>query len=111
MSQIKITFSIDKAGIRNGCVALIQGDDYDFSHLMPKLDAHMGNAIEAVMSSVGRLDDIDIIVMVGGGAGCYRHVARKMFGNREVIVPDGSVFANAKGFFMAASEWKRKKGE
>ncbi len=90
-------------GIRNNYKARIQGKEYDFSHLIDKMQSQILSAVQSIARSVGALDDIDVVVMVGGGASCYQPVVEKVL-NREVIVPDASLYANVKGFYRAGKQ-------
>jgi plasmid segregation protein ParM len=102
--------NIVDAGIRNGFKARIQGKDYNFSHLIKKMDAYIITAIQSVLSSVGSLDDIDVIVLVGGGANCYRPIVEELLNGREIIVPDDGLYSNVKGFYLAGNERVKKIG-
>ena len=96
--------NIVDAGIRNGFKTRIQGKEYDFSHLIPKMEDHIITAIQSVVRSVGSLDDIDVVVLVGGGADCYKKITRKLLNNREIIVPGDSLYSNVKGFYLAGKQ-------
>ena len=96
-------------GIRKGFATRIQGKHYDFSHLVPKMEAHIVTAIQSVVRSVGSLNDIDVIVLVGGGAACYRKKIESLLG-REVVVPGNSIFSNVQGFFIAGNQRVNGKG-
>ncbi len=91
-------------GIRNGFKTRIQGKEYDFSHLIPKMEDHIITAIQSVVRSVGSLDDIDVVVLVGGGADCYKKITRRLLNNREIIVPGDSLYSNVKGFYLAGKQ-------
>lgn len=96
--------NIVDAGIRNGFKTCIQGKEYDFSHLIPKMEDHIITAIQSVVRSVGSLDDIDVVVLVGGGTDCYKKITRKLLNNREIIVPGDSLNSNVKGFYLAGKQ-------
>jgi plasmid segregation protein ParM len=96
--------NIVDTGIRNGFKARIQGKEYDFSHLVPKMEDHIITAIQSVVRSVGSLDDIDVVVLVGGGADCYKKVVQKLLNNREIIIPSESIYSNVKGFYRAGKQ-------
>ena len=102
--------NIVDTGIQNGFKARIQGKEYDFSHLVKKMDAYIAIAIQSVISSVGSLDDIDVIVLVGGGATCYQPIVEELFNGREIIVPNNSIYSNVKGFYLAGRERVRSMG-
>lgn len=90
-------------GVRRGFVARIQGQDYDFSHLVPDMERQIAAAVQPVARSVGVLDDIDVVVLVGGGAACYKRVIEALLA-RAVVMPDGGVYCNVKGFFRAGEK-------
>lgn len=90
-------------GIQKGFKTRIQGVEYDFSHLIPKMENHIMTATQAVVKSVGSLDDIDVVLLVGGGAKCYQNIFEKVL-NREVIVPENSIYSNVKGFYLAGQK-------
>lgn len=96
--------NIVDSGIRNGFKTRIQGIEYDFSHLIPKMEDHIITAIQSVVRSVGSLDDIDVVVLVGGGANCYKKIVQKLLNNREIIVPNNSIYSNVKGFYLAGKQ-------
>lgn len=88
------------AGIQNGFKTRLNGQEYDFSHLAPKINSHIRNIMQSVLSSVGSLDDIDIIVMVGGGAPIYKETAHEVLNHRDITVPENSLYANVMGFYI-----------
>jgi plasmid segregation protein ParM len=94
---------VDK-GIRNGFKTRIQGKPYTFSHFVPKIEAYIEHSVQSMLSSVGSLDDIDVIVLVGGGSRCYRPVIERLLNGREIIVPDDTICANVKGFYLAGKQ-------
>ena len=47
--------------------------------------------------------DVDVILIVGGGAPCYHDAARTLFPKSKIIVPDQPVLANARGFWHAGN--------
>lgn len=102
--------NIVDAGIRNGFRTRIQGAEYDFSHLIPKMEDHIITAIQSVVRSVGSLDDIDVVVLVGGGANCYKKIVQKLLNNREIIVPDNGIYSNVKGFYLAGKQRVKSTG-
>lgn len=94
---------VDK-GVRNGYKTRIQGKPYDFSHFIPRIEGYITNSIQSMLRSVGTLDDIDVIVLVGGGGHCYQSVLQKLLNDREIIMPDHGVYSNVKGFYLAGAE-------
>lgn len=91
------------AGIQKGFKTRIQGIEYSFSHLIPKTEDHIMAATQAVVKSVGSLDDIDVVLLVGDGAKFYKSIFEKVL-NREIIVPEDSIYSNVKGFCLAGQK-------
>lgn len=98
-------------GIINNCKTRIAGEVFDFSHLMKSVSVYIRNAIQSILVSVGTLDDIDAIILVGGGAECFRPVLEEMLKGRKVIMPDESIYANAKGFYLAGDSRVKSYGK
>jgi plasmid segregation protein ParM len=92
--------SIVDQGIRRGFVARIKGTDYDFSYLINRMEPQIATAAQSVSRSVGAMDDIDLVVMVGGGAECYRKVLADTL-KRDITVAENGMLANVLGFYRA----------
>jgi len=45
---------------------------------------------------------VDLVLIVGGGAGAYKNAAEELFPRTKVIIPANPVLANARGFLAAA---------
>ncbi|MDD5277850.1 MAG: PRTRC system protein D [Methylovulum sp.] len=100
---------LDK-GIRNGFQMRLYGKPYDFSHLMPKVSSQIQTTLRVVLNSVGSLQDIDLIVLVGGGAECFRPEIDKLFDPVERVVATEGIYANTRGFYRAGEERVKKYG-
>lgn len=98
------------AGVRNGFRMRLYGKSYDFGHLLQKVEPQISRTVRVVMSSVGSLQDIDIVVLVGGGALCYADSLRAVCGDIEMVVPDDGIHANVRGFYLAGEERMKKYG-
>jgi plasmid segregation protein ParM len=91
-------------GIRNNFRMKIQGEIYDFSHLIPKIDDHILASIQSISRSVGNVDDIDNVLLVGGGAKCYQSIIERLIKHRNIVIRDNSIYSNVKGFYIAGRE-------
>jgi plasmid segregation protein ParM len=92
-------------GLRNHCTAKIGGSEYNFKHLLEKANTKLIELMRSVLSSVGSLDDIDIIIMVGGGAPYFYRAAQTVFDDREIIIPKQSIYSNVSGFWIGGNHF------
>ena len=92
-------------GLRNHCTAKIGGSEYNFKHLLEKANTKLIELMRSVLSSVGSLDDIDIIIMVGGGAPYFYQAAQTVFDDREIIIPKQSIYSNVSGFWIGGNHF------
>lgn len=60
----------------------------------------IGTRVRAAMRD--QSDNIDLILLVGGGAGLYRPAVQEAFPRSRLEVPDDGVIANARGFWLNA---------
>lgn len=67
-----------------------------------KLCPQVMNHVQASMRTNKK--DIDIIVLTGGGASLYRKAIEEIFPDVEIILPERSVEANARGFWYYGVE-------
>jgi plasmid segregation protein ParM len=80
-------------------------------HLTKHLNAarHVTDeVVNAMTNSVGDGHDIDLIVLVGGGAEFYRPAISRRFPRHHVHVVPDAVFANVRGFQIAGEEVMRR---
>jgi plasmid segregation protein ParM len=98
------------AGLRTGKFR-INSEPVDLTPHLPSALAYVEEALNAMQQSTGDCQDIDKILMVGGGAGFFQPVVQKRFPNHQVEVMDTSVFSNVKGFQRIGESILAKRGQ
>lgn len=95
------TLMLDKA-LRSGTLA-IAGQKLPLTSILPQAWPVIDMAIDALLATVGTVDDIDRVVLIGGGAPFFEPRVRHRFPNHEVSVCDAGIFANVRGFQIAGT--------
>ena len=95
------TLMLDKA-LRSG-VLPVAGQKIPVSSMLDSARPIIDQAINALMARVGKVDDIDRIVLIGGGAPFFEPRVRHRFPNHEMSVCDAGIFANVRGFQIAGT--------
>lgn len=90
---------LDKA-LRSGSLT-ISGQKVSISSMLASTYPAIDSAINALMARVGRVTDIDRIVLIGGGAPFFEPRVRHRFPDHEVSVCNAGIFANVRGFQIA----------
>lgn len=102
---------LDEA-LRNGRPMLEIGLDADVDY-RSYIHAAAGEVADEVMDEVKNTlrlnEDLDLIILTGGGAEFYAEAARKAFPNVDVVRPENPVLANARGYrLLAEMELRRR---
>ena len=77
------------------------GREVDLATYLPEALAHLGKAINAMTNSIHTANDIDEIVLVGGGSALFQPALQRFMPGHLVHVAEDAVFANVKGFHLA----------
>lgn len=103
-SQPRTLDKVDRA-LRNGDPTVqITGVDYTMADYWPIVASLIEESLEQMRLQVGKLDDMDHILLTGGGAGILQKVAERSLSDyRLITVMDRDpVFSNVKGFHRIA---------
>jgi plasmid segregation protein ParM len=84
--------------MRNGYKFSRYGMEYSYAHLLPKVIPKLDHACEALAASVGTMDDIGSIILVGGGARLYVNSIRRVCKKNTIVPVEDALYANVKGF-------------
>ena len=76
------------------------GKHVELADLMASGEPVIEEAAQAVKNEIGSGEDIDLIVMVGGGAKLYAPSVKRKFPRHEVVTLDNPTFANVRGFHL-----------
>ena len=88
-------------GIKNDYKMRIMGKSYDFSHLTSQINDNLVRDASSIKKSVGTLNDIDRVIIVGGGANCYLPAIKKILKHPNITVSQNSLYSNVVGFLLA----------
>lgn len=94
--------SIENAIRKNKSSVLIMGQRVELSPFLKTARGKIGPAVSELVQQAVRNEgkDVDMVILVGGGANLYFDVARQAFPRQRVLVSRDSVFANSRGFWF-----------
>jgi plasmid segregation protein ParM len=84
--------------MRNGYKFSRYGIEYSYKHLLPKVIPKLDHACEALAASVGTMDDVGSVILVGGGAKYYVNSIRRVCKKNTIVTVDDAIYANVRGF-------------
>jgi len=95
---------IEKAIITDKNYIRVLGEKINIHPILKKASNTIGESLNKELISMLRESniDIDIILLIGGGARFYEDTARKMFPNSKIVVSELPVQANSHGFWEIA---------
>ena len=96
------TLALDKA-LRTGTLR-VSGRTHPVLSMLRSTKPVVDQAINALMSRIGTVTDIDRIVLIGGGAPFFQPGIQKRFPDHEITVCSAGIFANVRGFQMAGEQ-------
>ena len=92
---------------------IVYGDRVDvkpfISQAIDSMESDIINEIKNVLRPLK--DDVDIVLMIGGGASVYASVLKKALPNSKHVIADSSELANAKGFWRSGIGFLERKEE
>lgn len=92
------------AALRGTAPLRLFGETIDVNKYRPIGLAKAEEAINAMMTSIGRTGDIANIVLVGGGSHFYAEPIKARFPKHKIALAHDPVFANARGFQLIAEQ-------
>ncbi|WP_347990106.1 PRTRC system protein D [Methylomonas sp. AM2-LC] len=87
-------------GLRKGCVMRINGEEYNFSKFTPIVNQFIQEGAMLLMAGVGELQDIDVILIVGGGAIYFKEQFELVL-KRKIILCEDDIYSNVRGYLKA----------
>jgi plasmid segregation protein ParM len=94
---------IDSA-LRNNTNMRLFGETIDVKKYLPIGMSKAEEAINAMMTTIGRTGDIANIVLVEGGSSLYAEAIKARFPKHKIALAHDPVFANARGFQLIAEQ-------
>jgi plasmid segregation protein ParM len=102
--------AIDSA-LRSGKPLRIYQKDYPLKRYDTIVQSVADQAVSAMVQSMDRTNDVENIVLVGGGAHLFRKAIKKAFPRHTIHEMQEPLYANVRGFQMLGELFAREKGE
>lgn len=82
----------------------VQGEHFALADYRPAVDQVLDESLDQMFSTMGSLDDVDHILLVGGGASLFRdRLSRRQPRLKRIIrMDDDPVYSNVRGFHIVA---------
>jgi plasmid segregation protein ParM len=106
--QLNSYSAIDDA-LRLGTPARFFGKDFDLTPFLGLGKEKARQFVSALASKVGVPNDIDNILLSGGGASFFLEALQERFPRHQITFADEPVFANVRGFQRAGEQWARQR--
>lgn len=89
--------AIDLA-LRNGSSLVIGKRTYGLGRMRAIADSVAQQAVGAMLRQLGGVDDVQSVLLAGGGAHMFKKALKDAFGVQRVVEPQEPMFANVRGF-------------
>lgn len=99
------TESLENAVRDSKDTVLVAGRRVQITSYIEKASKAIGHVIADSVHKALRTESqmVDLVVLVGGGAGFFREGIQEAFPRLEVVTPDEPVFSNTRGFWLMGS--------
>ena len=91
-----------ETALRHGAKSIyVGGEPIDYRPFLgAAADIVAPNVLEEVTSSMrSKTNDVDFVILAGGGASLYEKAVKERFPRSKIITSEDSVMANARGFY------------
>jgi plasmid segregation protein ParM len=93
-------------GLRTKQPVEINGKEYNLARDYSKVaDNAIREAVVAMFHSVGDMEDVNNIILTGGGADLFYAEVAKSIPGRTIIKDDNPIFSNVCGIQMVGEQW------
>ena len=93
-------------GLNTG-VMQVYGKKIDMREFKPMVEAAAAQVVDRFINSIDMSLGVSTVQLAGGGASFYLDALRKAFTGYDISVPDASVMANARGFYLVGEAISR----
>lgn len=91
---------IDRS-IRTGCPVMYAGKTYQAEEFKSIIDSTVKNSLAGMLQKIGDPDDLQNIIVTGGGAATFMPEIRKSFSHHNLILDEDAMYSNVRGFHKA----------
>ena len=75
-----------------------KGEPFNLKVYMPEVNTIIEKAVQTMVTAITDLDNVDNIIVIGGGAELYMPIIQKNFKDRPIKLTKGKSFSNVLGF-------------
>jgi plasmid segregation protein ParM len=113
-ARIKVNYrdldAVD-AALRSGRVLRLFQTDHDLKKFDPVIRKIADQALNFVLAKLDGPEDLEHIILVGGGAYLYTKAVKRRFPRHRIIEVDDPIYANVKGFQLLGEQYVRERPE
>ena len=102
--------AVDTA-LRSGRILRLYQRDHDLRKFDPFIRKVADQALIAVLGRLDGAQDLENIILVGGGAYLYMKAVKRRFPKHTILEVDEPMYANVRGFQLLGEQYVREKPE
>ena len=97
------------AALRSGRILRLYQRDHDLKKFDPVIKKIADQALTSVLAKLDGPQDLENIVLVGGGAYLYTKAVKRRFPKHKIIEVDEPMYANVRGFQLLGEQYVRER--
>lgn len=109
VGNLGVTSKLDHA-LQHSTPVKIAGKIYNLEEFESVIRTSIRSSLARMSESLGTFDDVDNILLTGGGARLFLDELQRIIPSREIIVDNDSIYSNVRGFQMAGEQWAEELG-
>lgn len=97
------------AALRSGRILRLYQQDHDLKKFDPAIRKIADQALTSVLAKLDGPQDLENIVLVGGGAYLYTKAVKRRFPKHKILEVDEPMYANVRGFQLLGEQYVRER--
>ncbi len=97
------------AALRSGRILRLYQQDHDLKRFDPAIRKIADQALTSVLAKLDGPQDLENIVLVGGGAYLYTKAVKRRFPKHKILEVDEPMYANVRGFQLLGEQYVRER--
>ena len=97
------------AALRSGRILRLYQEDHDLKKFEPFIRKISDQALTSVLEKLDGTEDLENIVLVGGGAYLYAKAVKRRFPKHKIIEVGEPMYANVRGFQLLGEQYARER--
>ena len=99
------------AALRSGRVLRLFQQDHDLKKFEPAIRKIADQALNFVLAKLDGPEDLEHIILVGGGAYLYTKAVKRRFPKHRISEVEDPIYANVRGFQLLGEQYVRERPE